>query len=233
MKKVLKLLFPPRCAVCGDLLTMEEWKGFLCKKCERDLPYFSKGVCPHCGGETQTAGFCEICLKRFSFDSACTAFPYEEVRTAIHLFKYDGDKGIGHGLGELMAEYLLQYHEELLVKTDVMVSVPLHEKKEKYRGFNQTHILCEKISEKTGLVFEKRALERKRETIAQSELTPEERKRNLKDAFIAKKDFTGKRILLVDDIFTTGVTCQECAMALYRAGAKEVMVFTLSAAGTE
>ena len=130
-----------------------------------------------------------------------------------------------------MADYLLEYHEELLVKTDVMLSVPLHPKKEKFRGFNQTHILCEKISEKTGLVFQKVGLERKRETIAQSELGHEERKRNLKDAFGTTMDFTGKRVLLVDDIFTTGTTCNECAKELYRAGAKEVMVFTLSAAG--
>ena len=111
-----------------------------------------------------------------------------------------------------------------------MVSVPLHAKKEKYRGFNQTHILCGKISEKTGLVFQKEGLERKRETIAQSELTPEERKENLKDAFQATGIFSGKRILLVDDIFTTGTTCNECAKALYRAGAREVRVFCLAAA---
>ena len=76
-------------------------------------------------------------------------------------------------------------------------------------------------------------MERKRETIAQSELDPEERKLNLKDAFQATADFTGKRVLLVDDIFTAGTTCRECAKELYRAGAKEVMVFVLSVAGTK
>ena len=233
MKKLLDLIFPPRCAVCGEVLTIEERNGFLCANCREDIPCFPKEKCPHCGGETDNAGFCDFCVKSYSFDSACAAFPYEAVRDAIHLFKYDGDQTIGYGLGELMAEYLLKYHEELLVKTDVMVSVPLHPKKEKYRGFNQTHILCEKISEKTGLIFEKKALERKRETIAQSELNPEERKMNLKDAFMAVEDFTGKHVLLVDDIFTTGTTCNECAKELYRAGAKEVMVFALSAAGME
>jgi len=233
MKKLLDLFFPPRCAVCGEVLAIEERVGFLCKECNRNIPYFPKEKCPHCGGETDNAGFCDFCVKSFAFDSACAAFPYEEVRKAIHLFKYNGDKTIGYGLGELMAEYLLKYHEELLVKTDVMVSVPLHPKKEAFRGFNQTHILCEKITEKTGLIFERRGLERKRETIAQSELNPEERKRNLKDAFGVKMDFTGKRVLLVDDIFTTGTTCNECAKELYRAGAKEVMVFALSAAGVE
>ena len=232
MKKLLDLLFPPRCAVCGEVLAVEEREGFLCKNC-RKVPYFTVEACPHCGEKTKTGGFCDFCLKHFAFDSACVAFSYETVRKAIHLFKYDGDKTIGYGLGELMAEYLLKYHEELLVKTDVLVSVPLHPKKEKYRGFNQTHILCEKISEKTGLVFERRVLERKRETVAQSELNPEERKVNLKDAFGVTGDVAGKRVLLVDDIFTTGTTCNECAKELYRAGAKEVMVVALSAAGVE
>ena len=233
MKKLLDLFFPPRCAVCGEVLAVEERVGFLCKECHGNIPYFPKEKCPHCGGETDNAGFCDFCVKGFAFDSACAAFPYDAVRKAIHLFKYNGDQTIGYGLGELMAEYLLQYYEELLVKTDVMVSVPLHPKKEAFRGFNQTHILCERISEKTGLIFERCGLERKRETIAQSELNPEERKRNLKDAFGVKMDFTGKRVLLVDDIFTTGTTCNECAKELYRAGAKEVMVFALSAAGVE
>lgn len=233
MKQLLKLLFPPRCVICAEVLCLEERKGILCRKCAADVPFFPKDVCPHCGGESDRAGFCSICLKPFSFDSAVSVFPYERVRRAIRLFKYEGGKDIGIGLGEMMAEYLLKEQTELLERADVMVSVPLHPKKEKYRGFNQTHILCERISEKTGLVFEKQALERKRETVAQSELNPEERKMNLKDAFGMKMDLTGKRVLLVDDIFTTGTTCNECAKELYRAGAEEVTVFTLSAAGTE
>ena len=229
----MHIFFPPRCAVCGEVLTLEERDGFLCHSCKKGGLYFPKGTCSHCGEETENAGFCASCMKEFSFDAACAAFPYEKVRDAIHLFKYDGDKTIGDGLGELMANYLLEYQKALLEQADVMVSVPLHPKKEAFRGFNQTHILCERISGKTGLPFEKDALERKRETIAQSELNPEERKVNLKDAFAAKRDFTGKSVLLVDDIFTTGTTCNECARELYRAGAKAVLVFALSAAGSK
>ena len=128
---LLDVVFPPRCAVCGEILRMEERQEFLCADCLSDVPYLPREKCPHCGGETENGGFCDFCMKHFPFDSVCGAFPYEKVRDAIHLFKYDGDKTIGNGLGELMADYLMQYHEELLVKTDVMVSVPLHEKKEK------------------------------------------------------------------------------------------------------
>ncbi len=233
MKHLLNFFFPPRCAVCGEVLRIEERTGFLCEECRKDTPYFPKEICPHCGGKTDTAGFCTACLKPYAFASACAVFPYERVRTAIRLFKYEGGKEMGRGLGELMGEYLLEYHRDLAEKVDVMVSVPLHLKKEKRRGFNQTHILCEHISEKTGIVLQKSGLKRIRETVAQSELTPEERKVNLKDAFQAEADFTDQRVLLVDDIFTTGTTCNECAKELYRAGAKEVIVFALSAAGTE
>lgn len=231
-EKLMEFIFPPRCAVCGEVLALGERKGFLCHKCGENIPFIPKDICPHCGGETETAGFCDFCLKPFAFETACAAFPYEKVRQTIHLFKYEGGKQLGEGLGELMAGYLLQYHEELMVKTDVILSVPLHSKKEKRRGFNQTHILCQKISEKTGLVFWKDGLRRKRDTVAQSTLsTPEERRQNLKGAFETAADVSGKRVLLVDDIFTTGSTCNECAKALYRAGAKEVHIVCLSAAG--
>lgn len=78
---------------------MEERRGILCHDCAEQLPYVPKEVCPHCGGVTETAGFCDFCLKEFAFESACAAFPYETVRRAIHLFKYDGGKKIGEGLG--------------------------------------------------------------------------------------------------------------------------------------
>ena len=170
----------------------------------------------------------------FGYDdkSACAAFPYETVRRAIHLFKYDGGKKIGEGLGQLLADYMGKYHAAILAKTDFVLSVPLHPKKEKKRGFNQTHILCEQLSARTGLPFRRDILVRKRETAAQSTLdSSKQRRQNLKNAFAVTEDLTGKQVLLVDDIFTTGATCNECAKELYRAGAQKVFICCLSAAG--
>ena len=96
-EQLLELIFPPRCAVCTEVLDMEERRGILCHDCAEHLPYVPKGICPHFGGVTETAGFCDFCLKEFAFESACAAFPYETVRRAIHLFKYDGGKKIGDG----------------------------------------------------------------------------------------------------------------------------------------
>lgn len=73
-EQLLELIFPPRCAVCTEVLDMEERRGILCHDCAEQLPYVPKGICPHCGGVTETAGFCDFCLKEFAFESACAAF---------------------------------------------------------------------------------------------------------------------------------------------------------------
>lgn len=228
-----KLIFPPRCAVCAEVLTTEEWDGFLCTVCAERVPYLSAGKCPFCGMETEENGFCRACLRTFAFSSACGVFAYQTVRKAIHLYKYDGGKRLSVGMGTLMAEYLKERQKLTLEQTDLLLSVPLHPKKEKRRGFDQTELLCLQIAAQTGLEYQKTVLQRTRDTVAQSRLSPEERKRNLKDAFAVAGDVRGKRILLVDDIFTTGTTCHECAKALLRAGAERVTVCALSVAGIE
>lgn len=227
------LIFPPRCAICGEVLTTREWEGFLCAVCAEKIPYLSVGKCPFCGMETKGSGFCGDCLKPFAFSSACGVFAYTTVRKAIHLYKYDGGKGLSVGMGTLMAEYLKREQRHLLEQTELLLSVPLHPKKEKRRGFDQTELLCRRIAMQTGLSYEKAVLRRKKDTVAQSKLTMEERKKNLKNVFEVTADVRGKHLLLVDDIFTTGTTCNECAKALLRAGAKSVAVCCLAVAGTE
>ena len=227
-EQLLELIFPPRCAVCTEVLDMEERRGILCHDCAEQLPYVPKGICPHCGGVTETAGFCDFCLKEFAFESACAAFPYETVRRAIHLFKYDGGKKIGDGLGQLLADYMEKYHEAILAKTDFVLSVPLHPKKEKKRGFNQTHILCEQLSARTGLPFRRDILVRKRETAAQSTLdSSKQRRQNLKNAFQLEFAVQGLHIALVDDVVTTGSTVAEISRLLLRNGAATVQVWCL------
>mgnify|MGYP003302167122 CR=1 FL=1 len=228
-----KLIFPPRCAVCGEVLTTLEWDGFLCTACAKRIPYLSAGKCPHCHMEMDGNGFCGHCLNVFSFSFACGAFAYATVRKAIHLYKYDGGKGLSVGMGTLMAEYLKEQQGHLLEQTDVMLSVPLHPKKEKRRGFDQTELLCRQIAAQTGLLYLEDGLRRTRDTVAQSILNPEERKENLKNVFEAAIPIEGKRVLLIDDIFTTGTTCNECAKALLRAGAESVSVCCLAVTGAE
>lgn len=226
---LLDLLFPPRCAVCGELLTLAERE--LCAACAEHIPYLSGDTCPHCGGRSADGGICSYCMKSYAFERAYAAFSYALLRRTIHLFKYSGSIPLGRVMGDLLADYVLQFYPQLLQEVDVMLAVPLHAERQRQRGFNQTHILCERLAARTGLSFSESGLERKRDTVAQSFLSVQERRQNVRDAFRATADFSEKRVLLVDDIFTTGTTCQECARELYRAGAAEVIVLCLSAAG--
>ena len=230
-EQIFELVFPQRCVICTQVLDWKNRREWLCRHCAENLPYFPREICPRCGGETDTAGFCRACLKEFAFPEAYAAFPYAEVRRAIKIFKYGGGKRLGYGLGDLMAEYLLRCHEELLQRTDLLLCVPLHPKKERKRRFNQAAILCERIAARTGLSFRREILERTKETVPQSTLSSERlRRENLRDAFAVREDLTGKRVLLVDDIFTTGATGNSCATELSRAGAERVMIYCLSAA---
>lgn len=236
MKERLKwlryLLYPPHCACCAQVLPVRRWRGnMLCEECEKKLPFLPQNQCPHCGGETREAGFCAPCMEQFAFVRAYAAFPYAAMRKSIHLYKFQGGKELGIPLGRLMAEYLLTYHAAWTEELDLILGVPLHPKKEKKRGFDQTRILCEEIAAKIGLPYLPHGLYRKRHTAPQSLLSPQERRENLQDAFGTTFDFQGKRILLIDDIITSGTTCNECARVLYRAGAAEVSVFCLAAAG--
>lgn len=228
-----KLIFPPRCAVCGELLTTNEWEGFLCGSCAEEIPYLSVKKCPFCGMETEENGFCRECLRTFAFSSACGVFAYRTTRKAIHLYKYDGGKRLSVGMGTLMSDYLKNSYETLLKPTELLVSVPLHPKKEKRRGFDQTELLCLEISAQTGLEYRKHILRRKKNTVAQSKLTADERRKNLKNVFEVTADVQGKNVLLVDDIFTTGTTCNECAKVLLRAGAESVAVCCFAVAGAD
>lgn len=73
-EQLLELIFPPRCAVCTEVLDMEERRGILCHDCAEQLPYVPKGICPHCGGVTETAGFCDFCLKEFALKAPAPLF---------------------------------------------------------------------------------------------------------------------------------------------------------------
>lgn len=129
-----------------------------------------------------------------------------------------------------MAEYLLQEHPDWITWADVLTEVTLHANKLRFRGFNQAEILCEGLAKETGMYHVPGVLERRVDTLPQSSLKAEQRKENLKNVFgVAKKEvIEGKRVLLLDDIFTTGATLQECTRTLLRAGAAAVRIYCLS-----
>ena len=124
-------------------------------------------------------------------------------------------------LARPMSEKLHSFVEALgLDAADLIIPVPIHWSRRYYRGFNQSELLCERFSRE---LIETRLLKRVRATRPQVGLTPDERRQNLRNAFACGKDITGKKVLLVDDVITTGHTVGECAKTLKNAGALEVM----------
>jgi ComF family protein len=121
-------------------------------------------------------------------------------------------------------EFLAECHVNLIVP------VPLHPRRLRWRGFNQSLLLARQVSRKYDVPVDPFLLDRRRETLTQTELTEEERRRNVRGAFETdpKKSLKGRRVLLVDDVYTSGATVNECSRVLMRAGAREVTVLTLA-----
>jgi ComF family protein len=149
---------------------------------------------------------------------------------AIRRFKYDCQAVLWRPLGKLMAEALANGAKALEIDTiEVICPVPLHETRQRDRGFNQSELLAEYI----GAAYDRAVrplLQRVRPTLPQVELPKQSRAANVHDAFAADlhEVIAGRTVLLVDDLYTTGATMAECARVLRRAGAAEIRIFTLA-----
>ncbi len=175
---------------------------------------------------------CGACLKNPpSFDVARAGFLYEgHCRELIHAFKYQNKIHLRRPLALLVLESL----SEFIVshRPDLVLPVPLHKRRLRRRGFNQAVLLGELLAREFHLPFERRALQRVRWTEPQISLSADERRENVKGAFSVTDCVVvaGKRVMIVDDVLTTGSTVEECSRMLKRAGATEVMVVTVARA---
>ncbi|HEX9911635.1 MAG TPA: ComF family protein [candidate division Zixibacteria bacterium] len=151
-----------------------------------------------------------------------------DYQTLLHHFKYKRKISLGKELGKRLGELLIQ--DKFLKDYDYLLPVPLHRSKERERGYNQSKILAEEISELTFLPLLDKVLMRKKNTRDQTNLNAEERERNVRGAFIVRDKLVlkGKRIILVDDVMTTGATLKECSRVLKEAGVKEVAGATVA-----
>ncbi len=191
--------------------------------------------CPRCGKpfpRGSTSHLCSDCLQqKLSFDWGRAAAMYQGVLAeAIQRFKYHGEVNLAGPLGWFWNKINL---EEL--SFEAIIPVPLHPSRLRERGFNQSLLLGKtlgKIHNKTVLAG---ALRRIRNTIPQVQLDHSERERNVRGAFAVRnqEEIMDKRFLLVDDVFTTGATVNECARVLKKSGAKEIIVLTLARVGAE
>jgi ComF family protein len=212
------LFYPERCVGCERRAS-----DVLCRTCFDTLPRVGSPVCGRCGLPTAFATFvCEECKNvDFGFQSARAPLKYDGVgKQVVHALKYRGYKRV---VGRLAAPLMLQVVGE--DHFDAVVPVPLHSSRLRKRGFNQAELLARGVAEKMKATVSD-TLEVVRSTRDQVELSAAQRRANVAGAYTATKPLRGK-ILLIDDVFTTGATLSACAGTMVRAGAEEVHALSL------
>lgn len=229
---LLELLLPQSCPVCDHPGVLQP-EG-LCCECLKNLTPLPPSRCHCCSlpyqNSTAIGHLCERCLRRPPAFAAVFAVGLYQgsLREAIQRFKYRGRPLLDRQLGRLLAESLSKGHGE--TQPDLLVPVPLHPSRLRQRGFNQALLLCRELSRTSGIPMESEALRRIVATQPQQQLSAEQRWRNLCHVFAASGHFSGKQLLLVDDVLTTGATADACARVLLNAGAAAVSVAVVARA---
>lgn len=231
---VLDTLFPTCCPVCGDVVVPKGRR--ICGECRQRLPYLHGPLCCKCGQPvaSDTAEYCETCGNgERSFEKGVAVFEYDELlRRMIGDFKFRGHKDYAYFFAD---ELKLRFNQMLAgLGIQALVPVPVHPSKKRFRGYNQSEILCELLSNPLDLPIYK-ALTRTKKTAPQKELDPSARRKNLTDALafvepeeFAKADYRPEKVVLVDDIFTTGATAEACADILKANGVRKVFLLNIS-----
>lgn len=220
---VLDWLFPPACGGCNRPGT--RW----CSDCQKKVQVISGPVCDSCGLPQAGSGLCERCQQKppaFKLLRSWAVFQ-NPVQEALHRLKYRRDIGMGEALANQMSSHI----ETLNWPVDTLLPIPLGKKRLRERGYNQVAMVAIPLSIRLGLDYHPSALARARETRTQVGLSARERQENVKNAFFADgQKISGRNILLMDDVSTTGATLSSAAEALYASGAREVFALTIARA---
>lgn len=217
----LDWLYPPLCGGCQE--PGSRW----CETCQTLTERIPETICQICGVVLPNNGICPHCDQLRPPYKALRAWAKynDRIRNAIHRLKYAGDIA----LAEILARPLIQLVQKQAWQIDIVTAVPLGVSRMKQRGFNQSALLAFPLALGIGKSFRSKAISRVRETKSQVGLSASERSDNVKGAFQAKREIVAqKRILLVDDVITTGSTMTACTNALLQAGALEVYCIALA-----
>lgn len=218
----LDLFFPRRCVGCGRM------GEFICSECRRKLLRLAPPLCPKCGKPQPSGLLCANCWREpGKIDGIRSVSPFDgTMRQAIYELKYHNLKAISVTLAELLADYL----KVNPLPGEVLVPVPLHSKRLKERGYNHSALLSRELGKLTNLTVVDNCLVRLKHSLPQARAaTVTERRLNVLDAFYCRNTrLREKRVLLIDDVCTSGATLEACAVALKDAGAVSVWGLTLA-----
>ncbi|MEK6746240.1 MAG: ComF family protein [Pseudomonadota bacterium] len=230
---ILNLLFPPQCLNCECRVPTH---GTLCIPCWQQIHFITEPMCHACGlpfdYDIGDGALCGACMhKHPDYNHARAVFRYDEhSRKLITRFKYSDHTQ----LAKIYGTWLMGTGGKLLEQSDMIIPVPLHYFRFLHRRFNQSALLAHTLSKKSSVKCLPNALIRTRKTTPQTGLTRKQRETNVKGAFTINKRsvrvIKGKNILLIDDVFTTGSTIEQCTKVLLKAGAAQVNVLTLARA---
>ncbi len=219
--RTLDLLFPPRCPICDEAVPYPE---LICPECRKKLRYIKEPVCLKCGKRLQDEReeYCRGCLMtKHLFTEGRGLFEYQSAARSMYRFKYAGRQ-----------EYARFYAEEIERRlgkkirswqAEALVPVPIHYTRKRQRGYNQAERLAAEIGRRMHIPVERHLLIRVKKTLPQKQLGDAQRQNNLKKAFkIGRNDVKLKKIIIVDDIYTTGSTIDACAEELKKAGVERI-----------
>ncbi|CCY44552.1 putative uncharacterized protein [Clostridium sp. CAG:7] len=229
IETILDLLFPRRCPVCGQIIMPKG--NLICPGCIRKLSWVRGPVCKCCGKEiiSETAEYCSDCaIHPRSFSNGMSLLNYNEISApSLAKIKYHNHR-----------EYLDFYAEAAYRKyaariarlsPDLIIPVPVHKSRMKKRGFNQAEEFGKRLSHYLEIPMNSSLLIRSKKTVPQKDLGPALRLKNLEQAFSCRKlPYRMKKVLLIDDIYTTGSTAEACSRALKKAGAEQVFLLVIA-----
>jgi len=243
LKAIYDLFFPEVCYNCGDRIRYEKpaefenlmqeklWEinRFLCPACVENLVVLSEDICPKCGNPLLASG-CPHCQKtKFIFRAARSVFLFDDrTRNLVHGLKYYQFTKLAPVLAAYACLYLKNHWN--FPQPDVLIPVPLHKVKHRERGFNQSAVIGKWLAEFCDLEFEEDVVLRNRYTKTQTQLSRSERHKNVKKAFSIQNKYKLKNrtVLLLDDVFTTGATCNSISRLLWDNNIRQVFVLTIA-----
>lgn len=207
---VLDFLFPPACCVCGKID-----KNWLCPNCQKRVERLEKS--------------CIVEVENKKYEKLLYLFQYESlIRKLMLSYKFSNKAYLNHFFANIITQN--EKNCELLKQYDMIIPVPMHKKKMQKRGYNQTELVANEISKNIGIPTRNDIMKKVVNTTTQSKLGGKARQSNIQHAFFIQRDIEveDKKVVLLDDIYTTGATTQECSRVLKEAGATEILVLVLA-----